>query len=146
GPTHHRLRPVAHRPPEELRPVEQRLDDVGHAAPAHQPDEHELQPLRQAVTVFDGAETHRRYSRVPPLRVAERGTGGEDHVERGTGGEAPNPSPRSETERGSPRRAASPRSSRPRAAPSAAETVTSKRASSEWPARCNAPRSSSVTV
>src|SRR5437867_5003905 len=82
----------------------------------------------------------------PPLRAAKRGTGGEDHVERGTGGEAPNPSPRSETERGSPRRAASPRSSRPRAAPSAAETVTSKRASSEWPARCNAPRSSSVTV
>src|SRR2546429_2307899 len=38
-PAHHRLRPVAHRAPEELRAVEQRLDDVGHPTPTHQPDE-----------------------------------------------------------------------------------------------------------
>src|SRR2546430_9233695 len=107
GPAHPRLCPIVHRTAEELRPVEQGLDDVGHATPAHQADEHELQPLGQAVTMLDCAETHQR------------------------------PSPRS---------AASPRSSRPRAAPSAAETVTSQRASSELPARSSAPRSSSVTV
>src|SRR3989442_1114857 len=63
----------------------------------------------------------------------ERRPGGEDQAERGSGGED------------SPRSAASPRSSRPKAAPSAADTVTSKRTSSEVPARCSAPRSSSVT-
>src|SRR2546426_513201 len=46
----------------------------------------------------------------------------------------------------SPRSAASPRSSRPSAAPSAAATVTSKRASSELPERCSAAMSPSVTV
>src|SRR5207249_671249 len=49
-PAHHRLRPVAHRATEELRPVEQRFDDVGHATPTHQADEEELEPLRQAMT------------------------------------------------------------------------------------------------
>src|SRR5205085_567911 len=108
GAAHHRLRPLAHRPTEELRPIEQRLDDVGHAPPAYHADERELEPLGQAMTVLDGAEAHQSGS--------------------------------------SPRSAAMPRSSRPRAAPSAAETVTSKRASSEWPARWSAARSSSVTL
>src|SRR5207245_1210067 len=43
------------------------------------------------------------------------------------------------------RSAASASSRRPNGAPSAAETVISKRASSEVAARCSAPRSSSVT-
>src|SRR5256884_2318232 len=107
-PAHHRLRPVAHRAPEELRAVEQRLDDVGHPTPTHQPDEDELEPLRQAMTMFDCTEAHQSGS--------------------------------------SPRSAASPRSSRPSAAPSAAETVISKIASSELPARCRAVRSSSVSL
>src|SRR6266571_4264878 len=116
GPAHHRLRPVAHRAAEEFRPVEQRLYDVGNPTHAHHADEHELQALRQSVAVLDGGEAHQRCSCVPPLRAAERGTGGEDDA----------------------RSALSPRWSRPTAAPSAADTVTSKRRSSELPARLSA--------
>src|SRR5437667_93549 len=50
--------PGAHRAAEEFRPIEQRLDDVRHATPTHQADEHELEPLRQALTVLHCAEPH----------------------------------------------------------------------------------------
>ncbi len=56
-------------------PVEERLHDVGHTTHAHHADEQELEALRQAVTVLDGTETHRCYSRVPPLPKGEGGRG-----------------------------------------------------------------------
>src|SRR5881397_977738 len=57
-PAHHRLRPFALRPAEELGPVHQRLHDVGDAAPADQPDESQHELLRQPMTMLDRADAH----------------------------------------------------------------------------------------
>src|SRR5207249_11775977 len=58
GAAHHRLGPLALRPAEELGAVHQGLDDVRHAAAADQPDERQLELLRQPVAVRDGVEAH----------------------------------------------------------------------------------------
>src|SRR5207247_9060328 len=76
---------VAHRAAEELRTVEQRLDHVGHATPAHQADEQELEPLGPPMTMLDRGQAHRRYSCGPPLPKGEGARGGGPAVERRRG-------------------------------------------------------------
>src|SRR6266540_6356816 len=58
GPAHHRLRPRAHRAAPQLRPVQDRLHDVGHSAPAHQANEYQLQLFAKPVAVLHATEAH----------------------------------------------------------------------------------------
>src|SRR2546428_7076333 len=67
-PAHHRLCPRALGRAEELGPVHQGLHDVRNAAATDQPDQPQLELLRQPMTMLDRADAHQSDSR--PRRAA----------------------------------------------------------------------------